>query len=92
MGVVIMNDIPRQNTPVEWDDHSELHRKDDGGGVFSDFKSIRSGTLRELVAYVAHLPADEQGNYEILKSGDHRLALPEILALASRRDFPGSAA
>ena len=85
-----MNDIPRQNSPVEWDDHSELHRKDDGGGVFSDFKSIRSGPLSELVAYVAHLPEDEQGNYEIVKSGDHRLSLAEILALAARVDFPRS--
>ena len=87
-----MNDTPRQASPVEWEDHSELHRKDDGGGVFSGFKTIRSGSLADLVGYVASLPEHERGNYEIVKSGDHRLSLAEIMGLASRRDFPGSAA
>ena len=84
-----MSDTPRAH-PVEWDDHSELHRKDDGGGVFSGFKTIRSGSLAELVAFVASLPDDEQGDYELVKSGDHRLSLSEIMALASRSDFPGA--
>ncbi len=87
-----MSDTHRPISPVEWDDHSELHRKDDGGGVFSGLKSIRSGTLADLVSYVAHLPEDERGNYEIEKSGDHRLSIAEIMALASRSDFPGKAA
>lgn len=86
-----MSDAPQAHH-VEWDDHSELHRKDDGGGVFSGFKTIRSGSLAELVAYVAGLPEDEQGDYEIVKSGDHRLSLAEIMALASRPDFPGAGA
>ncbi len=47
-----MSDTPRAH-PVEWDDHSELHRKDDGGGVFSGFKTIRSGSLAELVAWLS---------------------------------------
>ncbi|QZP06939.1 hypothetical protein [Caenibius sp. WL] len=85
-----MNDTPAQGFPVEWEDHSELHRKDDGGGVFSGLKTIRSGTLAELVAFVARLPEDERANYEIAKSGDHRLSLGEIMALASRPDFPGA--
>ena len=87
-----MNEAGGQNTPVEWDDHSELHRKDDGGGVFSGLKSIRSGTLAELVGYVEHLPEDERGNYEIAKAGDHRLTIGEIMALAARPDFPSQAA
>ena len=83
-----MNDSARENTPVEWDDRSELHRKDDGGGVFFSLKSIRSGTLAELVAYVSMLPEDERGNYAIEKAGDHRLMIGEIMALAARPDFP----
>ena len=87
-----MNDAAGNNAPVEWDDHSELHRKDDGGGVFFGLKSIRSGTLAELVAFVSRLPADERGNYEIEKSGDHRLTIDEIMALAARPDFPSQQA
>lgn len=87
-----MNNTAGQRSPVEWDDHSELHRKDDGGGLLSGLKSIRSGSLADLVGYVSHLPEDERGNYEIEKSGDHRLSIGEIMALASRPDFPGKAA
>lgn len=87
-----MTNATGRNAPVEWNDHSELHRKDDGGGVFSGLKAIRSGTLAELVGYVAHLPEGERGNYVIEKSGDHRLTIGEIMALASRPDFPSRAA
>ena len=76
--------------PVEWSDHSELHRKDDGGGILSSFKAVRQGTLAQMVKFVASLPEEERGDYVIEKSGDHRLELIEIMALASRPDLPGS--
>ena len=30
---------------VDWEDYSELHKADDGGGVLSSFKSIRQGVI-----------------------------------------------
>lgn len=74
---------------IEWDDHATLHQKDDGRGVLDGFKSLRRGTLAEMVAWVARMPEDERKNYVIQKAGDHRLDTAEIMALAARRDFPG---
>jgi hypothetical protein len=72
-----------------WDRPASLHRSGDGG-VLSPFRTIRSGTLAQLVRYVAGLPEAERSRYEIVKEGDHRLHLAEIMALAGRSDFPGS--
>ncbi len=80
-----------ESTPpvdVEWDDHATLHMKGDGQGVLDGFKSVRSGTLAELVGFVQKLPANEQGLYVIQKAGDHMLTAAEIVALAARDDFP----
>jgi hypothetical protein len=74
-----------------WDDPATLHRTDDGGGVFSGFKSVRSGTVSELVHFVLTLPESEQEKYCIDKEGDHRLSPGDIAALARRPDFPESA-
>jgi len=75
---------------VHWNDFSELHVKDDGGGLFSGLKAIRQGTLAELVRFVMALPEDERDQYVIEKSGDHRLEIGEIMILARRSDFPHS--
>jgi hypothetical protein len=75
-------------THVQWDDFSELHVKDDGGGLLSGIKAIRQGTLAELVYFVASLPEEERDQYVIEKSGDHRLTIGEILMLSRRADFP----
>ena len=74
--------------PVDWDDFSELHEKNDGGGLLSSFMAIRQGPLRDLVAFVASLPEEDRKVYVIDKSGDHRLDWAEITALAARPDFP----
>ena len=74
---------------VDWEDFSELHKADDGGGVMSSFKSIRQGTLAQLVHFVASLPEHERRNYSIVKSGDHRLNTGEIMLLTRRPDYPG---
>lgn len=79
---------PVNPTHVQWDDFSELHAKDDGGGLFSGVKAIRQGTLAELVYFVASLPEEERDQYVIEKSGDHRLTIGEILMLSRRADFP----
>lgn len=73
---------------VEWSDFSELHEKSDGGGLFSGLKAIRQGTLADLVHFVVSLPEEERAQYVIEKSGDHRLEIGEILALARRADYP----
>ena len=75
--------------PVEWDDFSELHEQDDGGGILSSFKALHHGTLAELVRFIMHLPAADRPKYAIEKSGDHRLDWSEIAELAARPDFPG---
>ena len=73
---------------VQWNDFSELHAKDDGGGLLSGLKAIRHGTLAELVYFVASLHEDERDQYVIEKSGDHRLNIGEIMMLSRRPDFP----
>jgi hypothetical protein len=75
---------------VGWTDPATLHRSDDGGGVFNSFKSVRHGTLAELVHFVESLPESERPKYCIEKEGDHRLQPGEIAALARRPDYPAS--
>lgn len=84
-----MTDAAKPLDPVEWDDFSELHEKDDGGGILSGFKSLHQGTLTELIRFVMHLPVEDRAKYVIAKSGDHRLDWNEIAELAARPDFPG---
>jgi hypothetical protein len=80
---------PAEHSGVAWGDAAELHQSEDGGGLFHRFKTLRRGTLAELIAFVLTLPEDEQGNYAIQKAGDHRLKIGEIRSLARRPDYPG---
>lgn len=73
---------------VGWGDQSTLHRRADGGGVLHGFKSIRKGTLAQLVRFVAAMPAEERGHYMIEKAGDRQYHPHEIAALAKRADLP----
>ena len=73
---------------IEWDDHASVHLKQDGQGLFDMFKGLHRGTLAEMVALVARMPADERSKYVIQKAGDHKLGTSEIMALAQRDDFP----
>ena len=73
-----------------WSDASELHRRNDGGGLLSGMKAVRHGTLAEMIRFILTLPEGDRSNYEIEKSGDHRLAIGEILKLAKRPDFPAA--
>ncbi|AKH41742.1 hypothetical protein FHS61_002231 [Altererythrobacter atlanticus] len=74
---------------IEWDDHATVHEKGDGRGVLDGFKALHSGTLAEMVALVSRLPEEERAGLVIQKAGDHLLGPAEIMALASRKDFPG---
>jgi hypothetical protein len=73
---------------VSWSDNATLHRAADGGGLLHGFKSIRKGTLAELVRYVAALPEGERTHYMIEKAGDRQYQPHEILKLAKRPDLP----
>jgi len=75
--------------PVNWGDFAELHTSDDGGGVLSSLKAVRQGTLAELVHFVASLPEGERQRFVIVKAGDHRLSLAEVMLLTRRPDYPG---
>ena len=79
-----MSDSPS----IEWNDAASLHRSNDGGGLLSELKAVRHGTLAELIHFVMTLPESERANYVIEKAGDHRLSAGEILALSRRPDFP----
>lgn len=74
---------------IGWNDAAELHKCEDGGGLFHRFLTIRRGTVAELIRFVMSLPEDDQPNYAIDKSGDHRLNIGEIRTLHRRADFPG---
>lgn len=90
-----MSDIPTTTAGessgqpgVGWNDAAELHKSEDGGGLFHRFKTIRRGSLAELIAFVLSLPDDEQQDYAIQKEGDHQLRIGEIRTLGRRDDFP----
>jgi len=71
-----------------WDDSAELHKCEDGGGLFHRLKTIRRGTMAELIAFVMNLPEDKQADYLIEKDGDHAFRIGEIRNLYRRADFP----
>lgn len=92
-----MSDTPStvqatNTTPVGfgWDDSAELHKCEDGGGLFHRFKTIRRGTVAELINFVMDLPEEKREDYAIQKDGDHTLKIGEIRTLFRRADFPKS--
>lgn len=78
---------PDRKTP-DWDHAASLHRRGDDG-MLNAFRIIRQGTLAQLVHFVATLPEAERAHYEIVKEGDRRLGVNEIMALATSPDLPG---
>ena len=93
-----MSDIPStigtSNTSPKgfgWDDSAELHKCEDGGGLFHRLKTIRRGSMAELVQFVMNLPVDRQDDYLIEKDGDHAFRIGEIRHLYRRTDFPRTA-
>ena len=73
---------------THWNDAAELHKCEDGGGLFHRLKTIRRGTLAELISFVMSMPDDQQDDYAIQKEGDHQLRIGEIRTLSRRADFP----
>ncbi len=86
--------IQTSNPPLNgfgWSDTAELHKCEDGGGLFHSFKTIRRGTVAELIGFVMGLPEEKQDDYAIEKDGDHTMRIGEIRNLSRRADFPRSA-
>jgi hypothetical protein len=73
---------------IEWDDHATIHRKDDGQGLFDGLKALHRGTLAEMITLISRMPEDQRDQYVIQKAGDRKISSGEIMALASREDFP----
>jgi hypothetical protein len=71
-----------------WDDHAELHKSDDGGGVLDSAKMLKSGTFAELIKHLMLLPVDQRSHYVIHKAGDRAYTAVEAIELAGREDFP----
>lgn len=71
-----------------WNDPAELHKCEDGGGLFHHFKTIRRGTMAELIHFVLELPEAKQEDYAIEKDGDRTFKIGEIRNLSRRPDFP----
>lgn len=92
-----MSDIPTTidgepggHAGMGWNDAAELHKCEDGGGLFHRLKTIRRGTLAELITFVLNLPEPDQDDYAIQKEGDHQLRIGEIRRLSRRPDFPAA--
>lgn len=83
----IQGESPRFSS-TNWNDAAELHKCEDGGGLFHRLKTIRRGTLAELITFVLSMPDDQQDDYAIQKEGDHQLRIGEIRNLSRRADFP----
>lgn len=90
-----MNDTPSTiqtggTTPTgfAWNDSAELHKCEDGGGLFHRFKTLRRGTVAELIEFVMDLPEEKREDYAIQKDGDRTFKIGEIRALYRRSDFP----
>lgn len=73
---------------IDWQQNVALHLANDGGGLFDGVKTLRHGTLADLVRYIALLEPAERERYEIERTGDHRMKVAEIMELYARDDFP----
>ena len=74
---------------VDWDAPATLHERDDAGSdMHFHFRTVRQGTLGELVREVADLPSAERARVIIDVAGGSTLSVGEILSLAQREDLP----
>ena len=74
---------------IAWDDRAEIHRKDDGQGVFDGAKAIHAGSFLEMVRLMMAMTPDERRDHVIQKLGDRMFPAGEVEAIAARSDYPG---
>ena len=78
-------------TEIKWDAAAQVHERDDAGSdMFYEFKTLKTGTLAELVEYVVSLPTDQKARVVIDAAGVGSLNIHDIVNLAARPDFPGA--
>ncbi len=74
---------------IDWNMPATLHARDDGGSdMHVDFRTVRKGSLGDLVREVAAMSGDDRARLVIDVSGGSTLSVAEILALAKREDLP----
>jgi len=73
---------------VNWGAPARLHERNDGGSdMFYDFKTLKTGSLAELIAHVMALPAEDRLRV-VIDSANGSINIQDIAALAARPDFP----
>ena len=76
---------------INWDAAAQIHERDDGGSdLFYEFKTLKTCTLAEMIAYVVALPTDQKARVVIDAAGVGSLNIHDITGLAARADFPGA--
>lgn len=74
---------------VDWNAPAKLIERTDGGSeLYFDFRTLAAGTLAELVAQVAMMPASDASRLLIDCAGSGMLTVADIRALAERDDYP----
>ena len=79
---------PANTGAIAWDDRAELHRADDGDGLFDGAKTLKSGSFAEIIRHLMLLPENERSKYVIEKAGDREYTASEAADLYARQDFP----
>lgn len=75
---------------INWDAPARLHERNDGGSdMFYDFKTLKSGSLAELIAHVMALPAEDRQRV-VIDSASGSINIRDITTLAARPDFPAN--
>jgi hypothetical protein len=75
---------------LQWDAAAQLlEREDSGSDMFYGFRTLKSGSLADLVAHVMALPTDQRERVVIDAVGVGSLNIHDIGQLAERDDFPG---
>lgn len=74
---------------IDWTSAARLHERDDSGSdMYFDFRTLKEGTLAELVAYVSALDGDARARLVIDSAQTGSIGIADILALAEHIDFP----
>lgn len=74
---------------VNWDAAAQIHERDDGGSdMFYNFKTLKSGSLAELITYVMEMPMEQRERLVIDAAGIGSLNIHDVGLLAEREDFP----
>ena len=74
---------------IDWNAPATLHARDDGGSdMHYDFRTVRKGSLGEMVRDVASMTSDSRARLVIEVAGGRTLGVGEILELAKSEDLP----